>query len=80
MPVAQSAVDGLRRDVDRLNQPLRVVLLSFTALKKEFLSSLKDERKLADFPRRAAPVILAALKATLPATKWCVSQLSVPAD
>ena len=79
MPVSQSSVDGLRRDVDRLNQPLRIVLLGFVVL-KELFSNLKAEHKLADFPKQAAPAILAALKETLPAETWCAPQLSGPAN
>ena len=79
MPVSQSSLDGLRRDVDRLNQPLRIVLLGFVVL-KELFSNLKAEHKLAEFPKQAAPAILAALKETLPAEAWCAPQLSGPAN
>ena len=43
-------------------------------------SNLKAEHKLADFPKQAAPAILASLKDNLPANVWCAPQLSGPAD
>ena len=75
MPVSQAAVDHLRRDVDRLTQPLRVVLIGFSMLKDLYLS-LKEQHKLTDFPKEAIPVLLATLKAQIPAEKWCAPQLS----
>ena len=78
MQVSKGSVDDLRHDVNRLSQPLRVVLLGFTVLKELYLG-LKREQSLTELPKKAVPALLSALKATLPAEKWCAPQISAPA-
>ena len=72
---SQADIDALRRDVDRLNQPLRLVLVGFLALGTLF-EELSGSRQLKDFPKRAIPVLLKSLRDTLPADKWCAPTLS----
>ena len=58
---SQNEVDALRRDVDRLNQPLRLVPVGFVALGTLF-DELSGSRQLKDFPKRAIPVFLKSLR------------------
>ncbi|OLQ03231.1 hypothetical protein AK812_SmicGene13846 [Symbiodinium microadriaticum] len=69
-----SEVDALRRDVDRLNQPLRLVLVGFVALGTLF-DELSGSRQLKDFPKRAIPVFLKSLRDTIPPATWCAPTL-----
>ena len=59
MPVSKGSVDILRRDVNRLSHPLRVVLIGFTVL-KELCLGLKCEHNLTELPTKAVPVLLSA--------------------
>ena len=72
---SQTEIDALRRDVDRLNQPLRLVLVGFVAL-GTLHEELSGSRQLKDFPKRAIPMFLKSLRDTLPAEKWCAPTLS----
>ena len=76
MPQSQSAGDHLRRDVARLNQPLRIVLLGFTVLQDLYVE-LKADHNLADLPQKAVTTILAALKGCHPRGKMVCPQPSV---
>ena len=71
---SQNEVDALRRDVDRLNQPLRLVLVGFVALGTLF-DELSGSRQLKDFPKRAIPVFLKSLRDTIPPATWCAPTL-----
>ena len=70
---SQNEVDALRRDVHRMNQPLRLVLVGFVAVGTLFD---KLSRQLKDFPRRAIPVFLKSLRDTIPPATWCTQAFS----